>query len=81
MLGEGQHPGSSILGAFKGGNLEELPEKDLNTIFISFPGIFSGLSSLLTGQHQDRESVVNAAGPDVSHSIPCLVLLLFWAWS
>ena len=26
-------------------------------------------------------TLVNAAGPDVSHVFACLVLLFFWAWS
>ena len=43
--------------------------------------VLLGSWSLLIGRHQSRGSLVSAAGPDVSHSTACLVLLLFCAWS
>ena len=85
-LGEGAGERPCMLqGATLGPHLEgiylEVSEVDPNGIVISFQVCLFRVWSLLIGWHQARRLLVIAAGPDVSHGVVCLVLLLFWAWN
>ena len=85
-LGEGEgkqvcskesQAGSSILGVFIWRSQGRIPVEYSS----AFQCVLSGLWSVLIGQRQGRGSLVSAAGPNASHGISCLVLLLCWAWS
>ena len=63
-------PGSFILRAFKGGDLRGGPRRGPPYNTHQLPRcVLSGSWSPLIGQHQGRGSLVNVAGPDVSHCV------------
>ena len=73
--------GSSLLRAFKGGDFRGGPRggspQNIHQLSRRVP---SGSWSPPIGWCQSG-SLVNAAGPEVSHGLSCLVLLLLGAWS
>ena len=74
--------GPPILRAFKGGGLGGGPREGYEeNIHQLSRGALSGSWSPLIGWHQGKGSLVIAAYPEGSRGVPCLVLLLFWAWS
>ena len=68
---EGEHAGYPVLRV-----LRISISTEYSSAFQIYP---LGLWSLMIGLHEGSRSLGNAAGPNISHGISCLVLLLFCA--